>query len=181
MGIREARWGPAAETGSAPPYSGCLCQYWVVGRGLCFIQHRPLINCQYNLQHVQSLYLVNCWNQTMVNVALRCDRDGYDRYDMIYKIWWRWIDIRTINIHRMGIVQRLRGSNGSTLYLALLVAVSFLVTMKVSPPWERHVTNLAMVWLFSTVDPLVLGESGGVSQALNTVVILIRPLARVCA
>ena len=81
----------------------------------------------------------------------------------------------------MGIARRPKGSDGSALYLALLVVVSFHVTVKVPRLRETQVTDLATVRLFPAVDPLVLGEGGGVGETLAAVVTPVRTFPRVRA
>ena len=94
----------------------------------------------------------------------------------------------------LGIAQRLGGSNGSTLHLALLVLVSFHVTTKVSrealttvvtpirplasmrshmfgqSPTVREtlLTDWAAEWLFAAVGPQVISKNVGLGESFST-------------
>ena len=74
----------------------------------------------------------------------------------------------------MGIARRAKGSDGSALYLALLVVVSFHVTVKVPRLRETQVTDLATVRLFPAVCSQVGSEIGSLGKSFSTHVTTVR-------
>ena len=64
---------------------------------------------------------------------------------------------------------------------ACSVVMSLHVSMEVPRLRESEVADLATIWLLTTVDALVLSQSGSISEGFSTEVTAVWPLTRVGA